>query len=413
MESAVETLDLHKLQPPDALREALETYNKLQRGEEIAIVVGSYTSGLQMGLVEAGVKHRLHQEEGGYRLILCGASQSLSGAPGIHHVVAGRNGDVWTCQRARRVARIDGHHRVLVAARDVATKASHIALDEARDRLFIADSGGNALLCVRASDLAPVGCWQVPGSPQLPLVTTEGIACITGGAAGVLGIVWPSSGGFRSKVIEVGTGPHDPIASPDGQSVLVPCAGDGEIVRVRLSDGVVTGRFAVGEGPAHLAVHPDGSRIYVANTFDGTLACISPDGALHARVESGQWAHVPEVTPNGQLVYVANFFDDTLSVFDALTLKRLTTCHTDAYPHGLNIASDGKKVVATGFSGDSVTVFDGATGRECAHIKVGEGSAHTAFLPKGRTAFVGCSISDHVAVIDLDAGQCLGTIKLN
>jgi YVTN family beta-propeller protein len=409
----MQELDLCASPPREVLRTALAAYNKLRRGEELVVAVPGYTAGLRMGLVEAGAKHRAEQtESGSWRLTIRGASQSLSDAPGIHHVVAGRKGDVWTCQRNRRAARIDGSARTVAAARDVATKASHMALDEVRNRLFIGDAGGNALVCVRASDLVPLERWEVPGSPQLPLVTAEGVACITGGGAGVLGIVWPIAGAFRSKVVEVGSGPHDPVASPDGRSVLVPCAGDGEVVRVRLTDGMVTGRFPVGAGPAHLAVHPNGERIYVANTFDGTLACISPDGELLGRVESGRWAHVPEVTPDGRLVYVANFFDDTLSIFDALTLERVATCDTDAYPHGLNISPDGKSVVATGFSADCLRVFDAATGRERAHVEVGKGSAHTAFLPDG-TAFVGCSISDHLAVVDLDVGQRVGVIRLN
>src|SRR6185437_16999504 len=173
-------------------------------------------------------------------------SPSLSGAPGIHHVVAGKSGDVWTCQRARCAARIDGAAGAVAAMRDVAVTASHMALDEAHGRLFVGDAGGDALICLRASDLEPLGRWQVPGAPQLPVVTKEGIACVTGGRAGVLGIVWPGAE-FRWKVIEVGRGPHDPIVSPDGRSVLVPCAGDGDVVRVSLADGTITGRFAVGD----------------------------------------------------------------------------------------------------------------------------------------------------------------------
>jgi YVTN family beta-propeller protein len=410
----MQELDLQKLPPREALRALLGAYNKLRPGEEIAVTMASYASGLRMGLVEAGAKHRAQRTgNGNWQLVVRGASQSLSGAPGVHHVVAGKSGDVWTCQRARCAARVDGAAGVVAAQREVAVTASHMALDEAHGRLFVGDAGGDALLCLRTSDLEPLGHWTVPGAPQLPVVTTEGIACVTGGGAGVLGIVWPSAGAFRSKIVEVGTGPHDPVASPDGRSVLVPCAGDGEIVQVSLADGTVTGRFPVGDGPAHLAVHPDGTRIYVANTFDGTLACITPEGDLLRRVESGGWAHVPEVTPDGRLVYVANFFDDSLSVFDATTLERVATCATDAYPHGLNISPDGKNVVATGFSADHVRVVDAATGVERARIEVGQGSAHTAFLPDGRSAFVGCSISNHLAVIDMVEGRRVATVTLN
>lgn len=409
----MQEIDLQKLPPREALRGVLAAYNKLPPGEEIAVGLASYPSGLRMGLVEAGAKHKARRSaNGSWTLIVRGASQSLSGAPGVHHVVGGKSGDVWTCQRARCAARIDGAAGAVAAQREVAVTASHMALDEAHGRLFVGDAGGDALICLRASDLEPLGRWTVPGSPQLPVVTADGIACITGGGAGVLGIVWPGAT-FRSKVVEVGSGPHDPIASPDGCSVLVPCAGDGEVVRVSLADGSITARFPVGDGPAHLAVHPDGARIYVANTFEGTLACITPEGDLLGRVESGGWAHVPEVTPDGRLVYVANFFDDTLSVFDAMTLERVATCATDAYPHGLNISPEGKHVVATGFSADHVRVLDAATGTERARIEVGQGSAHTAFLPDGRTAFVGCSISNHLAVIDMVDGRQVRTVRLN
>ncbi len=409
----MQEIDLQTLPPREALRAVVAAYNKLLPGEAIAVTVASYTSGLRMGLVEAGAKHQARRSaSGNWQLVVRGASQSLSSVPGVHHVVAGRSGDVWTCQRARCAARVDGAAGVVAALREVAVTASHMALDEMHDMLFMGDAGDDALLCLRASDLEPLGRWHVPGSPQLPVVTAEGIACITGGGAGVLGIVWPGTGSFRSKVVEVGIGPHDPVASPDGRSVLVPCAGDGEVVQVSLADGTVTGRFPVGDGPAHLAVHPDGTRIYVANTFDGTLACITPEGDLLGRVESGGWAHVPEVTPDGRLVYVANFFDDTLSVFDALTLERVATRETDAYPHGLNISPDGKNVVATGFSSDHVRVLDAATGEQRARVEVGRGSAHTAFLPDGRTAFVGCSISDYLAVIDVADCQRIGTVRL-
>jgi len=410
----MQQIDLRRSSRHEILGQLLAAYNKLQPGEEIVVTVPSYSAGLKMGLAEAGAKHQTERiEENCWRLVVRGAAPSLSSAPGIHHVVAGRNGDVWTCRRDRQAARIDGGALTLAATREVATKASHLALDEDRGRLFIADAGKNALLCVRSSDLATVEGWPIPGSPQLPLVTADGIACVTGGGAGVLGIIWPSGDAFRSKLVEVGNNPHDPAVSPDGRSILVPCAGDGEIVQVSLADGAVTGRFRVGDGPAHLAVHPNGTRIYVANTFDGTLACMSPEGDLLQRVTSGGWAHVPAVTPDGRLVYVANFLDDTVSVFDALTLERVATRETDAYPHGLDISPDGNSVAATGFSAGHVRIYDGATAAERARIQIGAGSSHTAFHCDGRRAFVGCSISDHLAAIDLASGQLLKTIRLN
>ena len=111
--------------------------------------------------------------------------------------------------------------------------------------------------------------------------------------------------------------------------------------QVRLADGAIVGRCAAGDGPSHLAAHPDGTRIYSANSWDGTLSCLSADGVRLAQSFSGGWAHAIDISPDGLWIYVANFLDDTLAVFDAESLQRLRVLSTDPYPHGLDVAADG------------------------------------------------------------------------
>jgi len=50
-------------------------------------------------------------------------------------------------------------------------------------------------------------------------------------------------------------------------------------------------------------------------------------------------------------------------------------------------------------------------GRLIARIPVGTGSSHTAFDEAGH-AYVGCSVSAHVAVVELAAARCVATIGL-
>jgi YVTN family beta-propeller protein len=100
----------------------------------------------------------------------------------------------------------------------------------------------------------------------------------------------------------------------------------------------IVGRIPVGDGPSHLALSVDGSRIYSANSWDGTLSCVTADGEHVGSAFSGRWAHAIAATPDGRWVYVANFFDDTLSVFDADSLERVAVLATDAYPHGPDIS---------------------------------------------------------------------------
>jgi YVTN family beta-propeller protein len=254
--------------------------------------------------------------------------------------------------------------------------------------------------------------WQTPGMPQLPLVSPEGIVCVTGGGTGTLTIAWPGAERYRAHTVAVGRAPHDPLVSADGGHVWVPCAGSAEVVKVRLADAVVVARCAVGDGPAHLAGDPRTGRVYSANSWSGTVSCVNDEGDLLATVESGRWCHAIDITPDGARLWTANFYDDTVAVFDTATMERIAVLPTDRYAHGLDVSPDGRYVVATGFGSDFLRIYDARECRLLGRVEVGRGSSHTAFAGDGRSAYVGCSVSAHVAVVDLEERRCRGRIRL-
>lgn len=399
---------------PEAGAKILAAFNASAPGTAFSAIVdsGNWTYGLRMWLLEAGARHHAQPEtDGSWRVsIERGSSPALVTAPGLHHLVSGADGTIWTCERAERVLRIDGGKRRVVAAKAVARKASHLALHEPSNRLFVADSDANEVIALRADDLSVVQRWPAPGGPQLPLASPEGIVCVTGGTTGTLTIAWPRDGGYHAQTIKVGSNPHDPLVSADGAFLFVPCAGAGELVKVRLSDAQIAGRIAVGEGPSHLVRTADGSRVYSANSWDGTLSCVTAEGEPVGSAPSGRWAHAIAASPDGRWIYVANFLDDTLGVFDAQTLARVALLPTEPYAHGLDVSPDGRTVVATGFGSNHVRVYDGRSHAELARIEVGQGSAHTAFTPDSRTAFIGCSVSDHAACVDLGEMRCVARL---
>lgn len=394
------TIDCHGKPLPETGRAIIECFNALDPGSRLEANVDAYSAGLKVWLLEAGARHSAERAgDGAWRLTITrGLSPAQGSVPGVHHMVS--DGDsVWTCERGEHAARIDAHTQRVAAVSRVARKASHLALDAAAKRLFIADSGADEVIMLRAADLKPEQRWPAPGGPQLPLVSRDGIVCVSGPANGSLTIARPQGNAYHAQTIALGACPHDPLLAGDGEHVFVPCAGDSVIFKVRLADGRVVGRFSAGDGPSHLALHPDGNRIYSANSWDGTVSCLTAEGERVASAESGRWAHAIDVTPDGRRVYVANFMDDTVAVFDAATLERVALLATDAYPHGLNVSPDGRYVIATGFASHYARVFDTGTQCELARIAVGQGSSHTAFA--GEHAYVGCSVSDHVACIDL------------
>jgi DNA-binding beta-propeller fold protein YncE len=342
-------------------------------------------------------------------LIERGLSPAQGSIPGVHHVVSDGRASVWVCERAARVARIDGRERRVVATAEVARAAAHLALDGERGLLYVADAGAGEILALRAADLKLLDRWAAPGAPQLPMVSPEGLVCVAGGASGTLTIARPRAGRYDVQTVAVGSCPHEVALTLDGGHVFVSCTGDGELVKVRLRDGHVTGRCKSGDGPAHL--HAAGRRVYATNSWDGTVTCVTEDGEQVARADSGGWAHAVAATPDERWLFVANYFDDTLAVFDADGLKRVALLETEAYPHGIYLSPDGRYAVATGFSSDSLRIYDACARTELARVEVGRGSSHVAFV--GNAAFVCCSVADHVACVDLEARSELARIRLN
>jgi YVTN family beta-propeller protein len=397
----VYTIDCRGKSLPETGRTIIERFNALESGAHLEACVDAYAAGLKVWLLEAGARHGAERlSDGAWRLTITrGLAPAQGSIPGVHHVVS--DGDsVWTCRRGDLIARIDAQTQRVVATGSVARKASHMALDAAAKRLFVADSGADEVIALRAADLQVEQRWPAPGGPQLPLVSPDGSVCVTGPATGTLTIARRHGDGYDAQTVVVGVCPHDPLLSQDGAHIFVPCAGGSELVKVRLADGSVVGRCEAGDGPSHLALHPDGTRIYSANSWDGTVTCVTVDGERVASAQSGRWAHAIDIAPDGRHVYVANFMDDTLAVFDAATLERVALLATDAYPHGLDVSPNGRYVIATGFASDYLRVFDAEAHCEIARIEVGPGSSHTAIA--GKYAYVGCSVSDRIACIDLE-----------
>lgn len=388
-------------------------YNASQPGETYSALVDEWGPGLRMWLLEAGARHDVSPCDDGWRVTVQRSDSPAQGSiPGVHHLV--RHGDdVWTSERGARVARIAAHDNTIVACAAVAQKASHLALSADGATLVVADPGADRVLALDAASLAVTASWHAPGMPQLPLVSAEGIVCATGGGTGTLTIARPTPSGYRTQTISVGRAPHDPLLSRDGVYVWVPCAGSAEVVKVRLSDGAIIGRCGVGDGPAHLAGDPHTGRIYSANSWDGTVSCVTDDGEVVATVESGRWCHAIDITPDGRRVWAANFYDDTLAVFDTATMTRVALLPSERYAHGLDVSTDGRWVVATGYGSDHLRVYDAARDTLLARIEVGCGSSHTAFSGDGATAHVGCSVSAHVAVLDLERAVRSGTVSLS
>ena len=130
------------------------------------------------------------------------------------------------------------------------------------------------------------------------------------------------------------------VANPDNNSVSIFDVKNGANTRVA--------QVSVGIEPNGVAVAPDGSRIYVANTVSGSISVLSVDRANAAyglqltTIPVGTEPYGVAITPSGKKLYVANARSNSVSVIDTTTNQVIKTI-SDAgiEPRGIAITNSG------------------------------------------------------------------------
>jgi 6-phosphogluconolactonase len=185
------------------------------------------------------------------------------------------------------------------------------------------------------------------------------------------------SSGVNAKRQE-GPHAHSSTMTPDNRFVIVADLGLDKLMVYAFDAqrGTLTAHAEVatrpGAGPRHLAFHPNGQQVYVANELDSTVAVYDYDaanGAFHeAQVLSTLPADVPgntvadiHIDEAGKRLYVSNRGHDSLAVFDVAQDGRLTPVNIrpcgGAWPRNFALAPGGKFVVVANQYSDGIAVL--------------------------------------------------------
>jgi 6-phosphogluconolactonase len=171
------------------------------------------------------------------------------------------------------------------------------------------------------------------------------------GSVSVLPILEDGSLGPMSGLIEhhgQGTNPerqagphaHSATFAPDGRFAIVADLGLDKLLVYALdaAAGTLSAHSYVdtrpGAGPRHLAFHPGGQWLYLANELDSTVGVYEYDGAGGALRERQTLATIPagvsenfvadiHVAPGGGRLYVSNRGHDSIAVFEIMADGRL------------------------------------------------------------------------------------------
>ncbi len=147
--------------------------------------------------------------------------------------------------------------------------------------------------------------------------------------------------------------------APDGRRLYVVCEQSDSVVVVDVERGVVAGEITVGRRPHHAAFNADGSRLYVSNRLSNTLSVIDvAAGREVVQVPVGQEPHGVLVdAPHGH-VLVANTGQNSVSLIDAQTLREKKRLVMGQGPWSIGLAAGGRHAYVTSVRPDIVPFLD-------------------------------------------------------
>jgi uncharacterized protein (TIGR03437 family) len=171
------------------------------------------------------------------------------------------------------------------------------------------------------------------------------------------------------------------VANPDNNTVTLFDVKNGNARLVEIP---------VGKEPNGVALSPDGSRGYVANTVDGTVSVIGIDrsryngSAVSATIRVGTEPYGIAITPGGTKLYVANARSNSVSVISTASNSVTANINTGPEPRGIAITNSGvsdtqETVFVTQFLSLPIAgKVDGADDAKAGHVTVISAASDTA-----------------------------------
>jgi YVTN family beta-propeller protein len=175
----------------------------------------------------------------------------------------------------------------------------------------------------------------------------------------------------------------------------------------------------VGFNPGDLAVTPDGSQLWVADTGPQTgrssltnidVISTATDTVTATLRLPGAPAQVA-FSPSGATAYVTTA--SGLWIFDTTTHHVTRVIHGLGDPHGIAVSPDGSTVYVTNTIQGQVEVISAATGKVTGTIRVGQLPWQLIVSHDGGTVYVADPDSDQISVISTRTDTVTSTIPLS
>ncbi len=222
-------------------------------------------------------------------------------------------------------------------------------------------------------------------------------------------------------------GPHGLTVSPDGRFLFITTAHGlpfGFLWKIDAATGAVLGRVELGSFPATVHLTPDGAFAYVVNfnlhgdMVPSSVSVVATDDMLEvARVPTCTMPHGSRINPQGTKQYSACMMDDQLVEIDTRTFgvsRRFSVAKADApgamhtptcSPTWAQPSADGARVYVACNKSNEILEIDVASWTLSGRLPAGEGVYNLAVTHDGRLLLATNKRGQSVSVFELATGQ--------
>lgn len=228
----------------------------------------------------------------------------------------------------------------------------------------------------------------------------------------------PSNYNPPETLIPVGLFPQELAVTPDGSQVWVADTGpqtsgspvSGLAIIETSTDKVIDSMSLSGE-PTDVTFSPSGAEAYVT-TSNGLFVFDTSTGRQVAEVQGLGDPESVAVAPNGRAVYVTETSTGQLATILTATDQVVRTTTVGQLPWSATVSADSSTVYVADPDSNAVSVVEAATGVVTGTFAVAGDPDALALTPDGSQLWIGDNTSGSVTVLNAATGDPVGQINL-
>jgi len=218
--------------------------------------------------------------------------------------------------------------------------------------------------------------------------------------------------------IHVGFNPQNLAVTPDGSQVWVADTGPqtgqpalGGISVISTATDKVTSTLSLPTDPRNIAFSPSGATAYVT-TSEGVLVIKTATVKVLTVIRGLGNPEGVAVSPDGKTVYVTNTVQNLVDVISAATNQVKRTVHVGQMPWQLVVSADGSKIYVADGDSNAISVIAAASDTVTDTISDAGDPVSLALTPDGSQLWVGGLTSGIVTVFDTADNTLVGSFNV-